>query len=183
MIKLCKVEGCNCRAQSHEYCMTHRRRLIGKFPSDSKENKAISVKKMKKKKGLIYTVERNLISLEYNDNIKAEVLAHYGFEGALQCSYPDCTVTDPAMLTLDHVNNDGAEDRLRGRKWTGVPLYGVLKRDNYPSGFATLCCNHQNKKELGRRRALALTKAFFAYLFSMMHIGSYGKDLQCQTQA
>ena len=182
MIKVCKAEGCNVRAQSHEYCMTHRRRLLGPFPSDSKENKAISTKKMKKKKGFIYTVERNFMSLEYNDRIKKEVLAHYGFEGNLQCTYSGCKVSDPAMLTLDHVNNDGAEDRLRGRKWTGVPLYAILKRERYPSGFATLCCNHQNKKELDRRREGALIKAFLSYTVPMMYIGSYGKDLQCQTQ-
>lgn len=182
MISLCRAEGCNVRAMSHGYCMTHRRRLLGPFPSDSKENKAVSTKKMRNEKGFIFKVEQNLRSLEYNDNIKEEVLAHYGFEGNLQCTYSGCPVKDPTMLTLDHINNDGAEDRLRGRRWTGVPLYGILKRDNYPSGFATLCCNHQNKKELERRRALALAKAWLSYTLPVMYVGSYGKDLQCPTQ-
>jgi hypothetical protein len=162
--------------------MTHRRRLLGPFPSDSKENKAVSTKKMRKEKGFIFKTEQNLRSLEYNDRIKEEVLAHYGFDGNLQCSYLGCQIKDPAMLTLDHVNNDGAEDRLRGRRWTGVPLYAILKRECYPKDFATLCCNHQNKKELEKRRTLALTKATLSYLIPFMYVGSYGKDLQCQTQ-
>lgn len=100
-------------------------------------------------------VERNRKSRAWNGQIKAECLSHYGPDGILQCSFLGCEVCDIDMLTLDHVNNDGAEDRKTGRNSTGVRLYWLLKREDYPSGFSTLCCNHQSKKELLRRRMLA----------------------------
>jgi len=64
----------------------------------------------------------------------------------------DCGVTDIDMLTLDHINNDGNTDRkVRG---VGSVIYCRLVRDGYPSGFQTLCCNHQWKKEILRRREI-----------------------------
>jgi hypothetical protein len=89
-------------------------------------------------------------SRKYNAAIKLDVLSRYGPQGKLQCCWPDCTVIDPDMLSLDHVENNGAEDRkIRG---TGVQLYCRLRKEGYPEGFQTLCFNHQMKKELMRRR-------------------------------
>jgi hypothetical protein len=99
--------------------------------------------------------EKNRKTRAWNAQIKKECLTHYGPDGVLQCSSLGCEVNDLDMLTLDHVNNDGAEDRNNGRNCTGVRLYWVLKSEGYPTGFSTLCCNHQSKKELVRRRELA----------------------------
>jgi hypothetical protein len=88
----------------------------------------------------------------YNAQIKLECLTHYGPDSVLQCSALGCVVADPDMLSLDHISNNGAEDRRVGRGYSGVALYGQLKREGYPTGFSTLCCNHQMKKELLRRR-------------------------------
>jgi hypothetical protein len=83
--------------------------------------------------------------------IKIEVLTHYGPSNNLRCCWPDCKVTDTDILSLDHVADDGAIDRkVRG---AGHKLYLRLRRDDYPSGFQTLCANHQTKKEMLRRRA------------------------------
>ena len=101
------------------------------------------------------TLGKNRKSRAWNAQIKLECLTHYGPDSILQCSSLECEVCDIDMLTLDHINNDGAKDRQEGRNSTGVRLYWVLKSEGYPSGFATLCCNHQSKKELLRRRLLA----------------------------
>lgn len=85
-------------------------------------------------------------------HIKIEVLSHYGPEGKLQCAWPGCLVDDIDMLSLDHVNNDGAKDRNNHRGAGGVVLYQRLRRIDFPEGFQTLCHNHQWKKELMRRR-------------------------------
>jgi len=153
---MCTVPDCGKFSASKGYCMFHRRALIGKFPSDSTEAKKISDKRVRKHIGTdIFKARQNTRSLLYNQEIKLEVLTHYSPDGALKCSAAGCEVTDADMLTLDHINNDGAKDRGWGRGYAGVPLYGILKRENYPSGFATLCCNHQNKKDLLRRRESA----------------------------
>jgi 5-methylcytosine-specific restriction endonuclease McrA len=90
--------------------------------------------------------------------IKAAVLTHYGKNETLQCCWRDCGVVDIDMLTLDHVNDDGATDRQsRGRtQGGGVHLYRALMTEGYPNGYQTLCANHQLKKELLRRRTNAV---------------------------
>jgi len=93
--------------------------------------------------------------VEYRTQLKLEVLAHYGPNGKLQCAWPDCSVIDVDMLSLDHVNNDGAQDRQNGKRGGGGCIfYERVRRMGFPSGFQTLCHNHQWKKELMRRREL-----------------------------
>ena len=90
---------------------------------------------------------------ESNLRLKLEVLAHYGPDGKLQCCWPDCSVNDVDMLSLDHVNNDGAEDRRSKKRGPGgINTYWRVRHDGYPAEFQTLCHNHQWKKELMRRR-------------------------------
>lgn len=90
----------------------------------------------------------------YTAKAKKETLTHYGKSGKLQCCWKGCTVCDVDMLTLDHVNNDGAKHILPGHKkrLTGVSLYMWTRREGYPKGFQTLCGNHQLKKEFLRVR-------------------------------
>ena len=89
--------------------------------------------------------------------MKIQVLTHYGHDGALECCWSSCTVRDVDMLTIDHINDDGADHReqLTGGKYRtggGLNFYGWLIRNNFPDGFQTLCYNHQWKKEILRRK-------------------------------
>jgi hypothetical protein len=139
---------------------------------------------MKRRKGMpIFKAERNARSLEYNAKVKGRALSHYSKDGIIKCQAEGCEVNDPDMLSLDHINNDGAKDRKLGRGYAGVALYGMLEREKFPEGFQTLCFNHQSKKELERRRAHALSTIILSYLVPTMFFTSYGKDLQCQTQS
>jgi hypothetical protein len=58
------------------------------------------------------------------------------------------------MLTLDHIANNGAEDRKAGR--LGGNMYAYLRKAGYPDGHQTLCMNHQIKKEILRKRRLPI---------------------------
>jgi len=85
--------------------------------------------------------------------IKTDVLSHYGPQEKLQCSWPGCEIDDIDMLVLDHIENNGAQERrkaLNGDK--GHELYRRLRNENYPPGYQTLCCNHNHKKEILRVR-------------------------------
>ena len=82
--------------------------------------------------------------------MKTEVLSHYGPSGQLCCSWENCHVSDPDMLELDHVNNDANHRSNNDQR--GITLYVNLKKSGYPTGFQTLCCNHNRKKELLRKR-------------------------------
>jgi hypothetical protein len=88
---------------------------------------------------------------DYYAKVKYEVLSHYGKGGTLLCCWRGCGCIDPDMLTLDHVENDGAQQRRDGL-YGGVRGYLQLRRRQYPSGYQTLCANHQFKKEMMRRR-------------------------------
>ena len=85
--------------------------------------------------------------------LKLQTMSHYGPQGKLQCSWPECQVVDPDMLCLDHINDDGAKERkvtgLRG----GGETYYTLRANGYPEGYQTLCANHNLKKEIMRKRS------------------------------
>ena len=83
----------------------------------------------------------------YKWEIKKEVLTYYG-NGTLACVY--CGYTDIRALTLDHINNNGAQERKSRKEleWGGVPFYRWLRRNSYPKGYQTLCMNCQVIKKV-----------------------------------
>lgn len=91
----------------------------------------------------------NPYAVERRRQLKKEVLSHYGLNGELRCSWPGCLISDLDMLTLDHVNDDGCKDGQNRPR-----IYDRLKHAGYPSGFQTLCANHQFKKEAELRRTV-----------------------------
>jgi hypothetical protein len=70
-----------------------------------------------------------------NQAIRVEVLRAYG--GAT-CAH--CGETRLSCLTLDHIEQNGAEKRREGEK-VGAVLHAELKRLKFPSGFRVLCSN------------------------------------------
>lgn len=55
-----------------------------------------------------------------------------------RCACRNCPETDPAFLTLDHVNGDGKEHRAI----VGSHAYADLRRRGWPQdGFRLLCWN------------------------------------------
>ena len=67
---------------------------------------------------------------------KSTVLAHYGLEGNLACV--NCGFSDIRALTIDHKGGGGNKHR----KAVGN-IYLYLLRNNFPSGYQTLCMNCQ----------------------------------------
>ena len=94
-------------------------------------------------------------SWRLRDELKLEVLIHYGPSSQLCCSAKDCHIGDVDMLVLDHVNDNGAAQKKElggGSKGRGWNFYRLLKRLGFPEGYQTLCCNHNQKKEILRSR-------------------------------
>lgn len=87
--------------------------------------------------------------------IKIDVLAYYGKNGHPTCRWRGCRISDIDMLTLDHIDNNGAEYRKSGG-CGGSALYIRLHVRGYVDGYQTLCHNHQWKKEILRRERLSL---------------------------
>ena len=85
---------------------------------------------------------------------KLAAMAYYGPSSEPRCSWPNCAVDDIDMLVLDHILDNGAQERQAASNCgRGHELYRRLKRECYPEGYQTLCCNHNHKKELLRSRA------------------------------
>lgn len=72
------------------------------------------------------------------ERLRAEALAAYGE----RCACPGCHVVHAELLTIDHINGDGAEHRRSLGRGTR-DFYGWLKRQGYPPEFQALCgsCN------------------------------------------
>ena len=108
----------------------------------------------KKKFRKLHRQEKNQYLYDYKLRIKIEVLTKYGKEQQLCCCWPECGITDVDLLTLDHIDDDGAEQRRLGER-TGKALYLELRVGGYPEGYQTLCWNHQWKKRLEHLRRMA----------------------------
>jgi hypothetical protein len=83
---------------------------------------------------------RQLQAAEYVRKIKHEVLEHYG-------SVCLCGEADEVVLTLDHVNDDGASHR-REVGARGFNFYMWLRKNGFPNNppLQVLCANCQNRK-------------------------------------
>lgn len=71
---------------------------------------------------------------------KREIIDHYG--GACTC----CGETEPQFLSLDHVNNDGADHRRSLRKgkprgYEGAAFYWWVVKAGFPTDLQLLCFN------------------------------------------
>lgn len=71
------------------------------------------------------------------------------------------------FLTIDHINDDGAEHRreLRSGGNGGHNIYAWLRKNKYPHGFQTLCCNcNMAKSIIGYHGLIKLLKKNNRYL-------------------
>lgn len=77
-------------------------------------------------------------SAKSRKQLKQMVIEHYG--GICCC----CKNNDIDLLTIDHINNDGATQRrliLAGKQATSEPFYRWLRNNNFPTGHQVLCVN------------------------------------------
>lgn len=76
------------------------------------------------------------------DKVKKEILIAYG--GKCNC----CSETEPLFLAIDHVANNGAEER-RKLKVSGAQLYFFIRRRGFPNDYQLLCHNCNYAKSHG----------------------------------
>lgn len=88
---------------------------------------------------------RNINSKIQYIELKNDIIAHYG--GKCVC----CGELEYYFLGVDHINNNGAEERRTTKNGTGVIFYHWLKKNNYPNGYQILChsCNQGKQSNKG----------------------------------
>lgn len=82
----------------------------------------------------------------YDLSCKQKVIEAYG--GKCAC----CSESTIEFLTIDHINNDGAEDRKANGNKLGGKLYRWLIKNNFPQGMYQILCYNCN-----------CAKGFFGY--------------------
>lgn len=86
--------------------------------------------------GKVNCVECRAYLKTYDDQRKLDALDAYG---GRFCSC--CGETNIKFLTIDHINNDGAEHRRSNKNRGGNSFYRWLKTHDYPPGYQVLCWN------------------------------------------
>lgn len=73
-------------------------------------------------------------------NLKLKLAALGAYGGSCVC----CGESDHRFLSIDHVDQDGAEHRRDIKSVGGYSTYYWLKNHDYPDGFQVMCfnCNH-----------------------------------------
>jgi hypothetical protein len=80
--------------------------------------------------------------------LKQEVITHYG--GKCNC----CSEILLDFLTIDHINNNGAEHRRELKITSGNVFYRWLKNNNYPEGYQVLCSNCNLSKRINNGKCI-----------------------------
>lgn len=103
-----------------------------------KANRQKRIEQMTDDQREAYIRRTNAKNKERREAVRADVYAAYG---GFRCAC--CGETEEAFLSIDHINNDGAEHRRNNRLQTGEQMHRWLKRNGYPEGFQVLCMNCQ----------------------------------------
>jgi len=144
----------------HNYYLKHkdeRREYNAKYREENKEKLRRYNQKYyqeNRKKLIEKSIKR---SKKWSQKIKKEVLSHYSHKNYPVCK--KCGETDMRVLSIDHINGDGAKHRREifgENKKSGRHFYKWLQENDYPDGFQVLCMNCQwikryENKELSRK--------------------------------
>jgi hypothetical protein len=90
----------------------------------------------------------------YNHALKMTIMKHYSQSEIPYCKM--CNEIRHEFLSIDHMNNDGAEHRKTIS--SGKQMYHWLRAKNYPEGYQVLCLNCQFRKKSKRTRKPLLIK-------------------------
>lgn len=112
-----------------------------------KERRRHQVRKRYHKDPLRFLIYANRARMK----IKQEVMAYYG-RGKAACLV--CGFDNIDALCLDHINDNGKEDRKLLGGSGGSAIYRKIKSKGLPPGYQTLCANHNMIKEIERKRKL-----------------------------
>ena len=176
----CYCKECK-RKMDHEYGVKNKDKIKQKNHEFYLENKEKIVEKNEKYRKSHLKKYRGFCTKAKN-KLKTEIFTYY-CGGTPRCS---CGVIDVDILSIDHINGDGAKHRreigLSGKG--GYNFYRWLKKNNFPEGFQVLCYNCNFRKRLTEMKPknptpLQETRARYAQLVKSQCLEHYGKTCDC----
>ncbi len=135
-----------------EWDRVHNSEYRRKYPERVKE----SAKRWKEEHRELFSMKQHVYYARYVNRMRRKLVGHYS-NGTFRCAC--CGESQFDFLCIDHVNNNGAEERraLFGRNSTrGYAFYIWLIKNGFPSGYAILCMNCNFSK--GKHGVCAHTK-------------------------
>jgi len=128
------------KAAQDRYRESHAEEIRERKRSSYQNNKEASRKKSaewRKKNPEKWKEIMRLSNRNQRERLRTEMIAEYG--GKCTC----CGEAEPIFLELDHIYNDGADDRkING---SGVKLLGRLKKEGWPKDRYQLLCSNCNQ--------------------------------------
>lgn len=90
--------------------------------------------------------KRRKIALSHYYRLQDEAIKAYG---GYVCSW--CGIDEPLVLSIDHIDNNGAAHRKELGFLGGARFYKWLRDRGFPQGFQVLCmnCNHAKHRNKG----------------------------------
>lgn len=111
-----------------------------KWMEENKERRKKYMEKYRSRRNRLQQIwrEKNKEKVfQYQQKIRLEILNHYSKTPLPSCAC--CSERNIEFLTLDHIYNNGAEERKNGLE--GRNLFYYLRKNNFPDGYQVLCMN------------------------------------------
>lgn len=120
-----------------EYSRKYRAKLGDAYRSKMTQRRADLLAAMTPEQQADFRKKEAEKSKRLNAVMRENVFSAYG---GYKCAC--CGETEPLFLTIDHVENDGAEMRKSGvHSRGGTQFYQWLRKNEFPDGFQVLCMN------------------------------------------
>lgn len=120
-----------------EYSRNYRARLGDEYRRRLVLRRRVAIESMSPDELEAFRQAERDKSKRLSAELRREVFARYG---GMVCAC--CGETEPKFLSIDHINNDGAEMRRKGVHGNGgVAFYQWLRKSGFPDGFQVLCMN------------------------------------------
>lgn len=139
---LCLYDGCNELANSgYKYCRPHQEahRVRQNKQNAAKIAKGICISctsPVGENQKRFCDYHWRIQSKQVRDYLQRQKNRVFEAYGGWICNC--CGETTTEFLTIDHINNDGAQHR---RQLNGKSMYTWLEKNDYPPGFQVLCMN------------------------------------------
>lgn len=100
--------------------------------------------------------KRRYYSARNRGNVKYSCMYHYS-NGTMKCE----TCGTPDNLSIDHINDDGLEERKRLGNSGGYHFYLYLYHNGYPDGYRVLC-RSCNSKDYASKQHLIVPRRYIS---------------------
>lgn len=124
-------------AKNAEYQRRYRQRLGDAYKAYIVRRRAEKIASLSPEGLEAFRLAERQKKARLDAELKRQVYAAYG---GYKCAC--CGATEPTFLSIDHINNDGAEMRKKGIHGRGgTNFYQWLRKNGFPAGFQVLCMN------------------------------------------